>query len=296
MFKLIVCFAFLLWGSTLQALEIFTCEPEWGSLAQEIGKDKVSVSVASRATEDVHFIQARPSLIASVRRADLVVCTGAGLEAGWLPVLLRRGGNAKIQVPPGLFYATNQVILLNPPLQLDRSQGDLHPGGNPHVHLDPNNIVTIGLRLMERMSVLDPENAEFFQSNYMEFESRLQEAMSSWQEDLDKLQNVDVIVHHDQWVYLNRWLGLNQLATLEPLPGVPPTVRHMSSLKSLPAKLVIRANFKSARGSTWLTRNSSVCEAVLPYTVGGNESSTDLINLYRSIVELLLTQLECGPS
>lgn len=296
MVKIFVCLLCLLWGNTLQALSIFACEPEWGSLAQEIGKDRVSVFVASRATEDVHFIQARPSLIARMRRADLVVCTGAGLEAGWLPVLLRRGGNAKIQNPPGLFYATNQVVLLNPPLQLDRALGDLHPGGNPHVHLDPNNIFTIGARLMDRMSVLDPDNAEFFQVNYMDFQSRLQEVLSSWQADLNKLQSIDIIVHHDQWVYLNRWLGLNQLATLEPLPGVPPTARHLSSLKNLPAQLVIRANFKSDKGSTWLKRNSSVCEVVLPYTVGGNESSVDLITLYRSIIDLLLAQLECGPS
>ena len=293
MFKVMVCLCFVLLGNTLQALTIFTCEPEWGSLAEAIGKERVSVFVASRATEDVHFIQARPSLISRMRRADLVVCTGAGLEAGWLPVLLRRSSNVKIQNPPGLFYASNQVILLNPPLQLDRSQGDLHPGGNPHIHLDPDNIVTIGQRLMERMSALEPQNAEYFQANYMEFSVKLKEAVSGWQADMDKLKNVSVIVHHDQWVYLNRWLGLNQLATLEPLPGVPPTVKHMSALKSLPAKLVIRANFKSARGSAWLKQNSSVCEVVLPHTVGGNESSTDLIALYRSIMDLLLTQLEC---
>src|SRR5574340_408919 len=123
------------------ALRVFACEPEWGALAQELGGNRVDVAVATNALQDPHQIQARPSLIARARSADLVVCTGAELEIGWLPILLQQSGNAKIQTgQPGYFEAARYVVKLEVPQRLDRAQGDVHPGGNPHIHLSPYNI------------------------------------------------------------------------------------------------------------------------------------------------------------
>src|ERR1035437_2207711 len=126
------------------ALNIFACTPEWGALAKELAGDKAAIYVATNALQDPHHIEARPSLIARARSADLVVCTGAELEIGWLPLVLTQAGNPKIQPgQPGYFEAARQVALLEVPTVLDRSQGDVHPGGNPHIHLDPRNIAKI---------------------------------------------------------------------------------------------------------------------------------------------------------
>src|SRR3982751_6845999 len=139
------------------ALNIFACTPEWGALAKELGGDKATVYVATTALQDPHRIEARPSLIARARSADLAVCTGAELEVGWMPLVQTQSGNPKIQAgQPGYFEATSGVALLEKPAKVDRSMGDVHPAGNPHVHLDPRNIARIAQALGERMAALDP--------------------------------------------------------------------------------------------------------------------------------------------
>ena len=147
----------------LAALQIFATVPEWGALAREIGGDKVSVFTATTALQDPHRIQARPSLLAQARRADLVVATGADLEVGWLPLVLRDSGNANIQPGrPGYFEAARFVTMLAVPLVLDRSQGDMHAAGNPHVQLDPRNLFRIGEALALRLGEIDPPNAQAY--------------------------------------------------------------------------------------------------------------------------------------
>ena len=162
----------LLWLAAqpaLAALNIFACTPEWGALSKELGGDKASIYIATNALQDPHRVEARPSLIARARSADLVVCTGAQLEIGWLPLVLTQAGNAKIQVgQPGYFEAARQVVLLDVPALVDRSQGDVHPGGNPHIHLDPRNIAKIAAALSERLAQLDPAEAENYRARTKE--------------------------------------------------------------------------------------------------------------------------------
>jgi zinc/manganese transport system substrate-binding protein len=147
----------------LAALNILACEPEWGALAKELGGDKANIYVATNALQDPHHIEARPSLIARARSADLVVCSGAELEVGWLPLLQTQSGNPKIQVgQPGLFEAANYVVKLEVPRLVDRSQGDVHPGGNPHIHLSPYNIEKVATALSERMAQLDGKEAAYY--------------------------------------------------------------------------------------------------------------------------------------
>src|SRR5689334_12127423 len=151
--------------SAAAALSIFACEPEWGALATELTGDKANVYVATTALQDPHRIEARPSLIARTRSADLLVCTGLELEVGWLPVLLQQSGNTKIAAgQPGNFQAGPLVPRLDVPVKLDRSEGDIHPGGNPHVQLDPRNIAKVAAALTQRLAQLDPPNAAFYQS------------------------------------------------------------------------------------------------------------------------------------
>src|SRR5882672_4936270 len=147
------------------ALNVFACEPEWGALAQELGGDKVSVYSATTALQDPHRIEARPSLIARIRSTDLLICSGSELEIGWIPLLLTQSGNPRVQLgAPGYFEASQYVIKLEVPKVIDRALGDLHPGGNPHIHTDPRNIARVALALEDRMAQIDSANAESYRS------------------------------------------------------------------------------------------------------------------------------------
>src|SRR5258708_11135296 len=152
------------------ALNVFACEPEWGALVQELGGDKVSVYTATTALQDAHRIEARPSLIARIRSADLLVCSGSELEIGWIPLLLTQSGNSKVQLGnPGYFEASQYVARLEIPKVIDRALGDLHPGGNPHIHTDPRNVAKVAAALEERLAQIDPANAESYRSRGRSF-------------------------------------------------------------------------------------------------------------------------------
>jgi zinc/manganese transport system substrate-binding protein len=274
-------------------LQVFTCEPEWSSLVAELAGDHAEVFTATTAEQDPHYIQARPSLIARMRRADLVVCTGAELEVGWLPVLMARGGNPKVKPgTDGYFEAANFVPMLGVPQRLDRAEGDIHPRGNPHIQLDPHNIARIAPPLGERLAKLDPANADDYRKRLEDFTRRWTQAMQRWESGAGSLRGMPVVVHHEAWIYLNHWLGLNQVGTLEPKPGVPPTSAHLAelleTLKEAPAKAVIRAPYQDPRASEWLSKQvPGLVMLELPYTVGGNAQATDLFGLFDSTVALL---------
>src|SRR5207342_1597285 len=211
-------------------LRVFACEPEWASLLQELAGDKNDVDVATTALQDVHVVEAKPSLIARVRDADLAVCTGAELEVGWLPQLIRQSGNTKIASGAGSFSAAMQVKRLEVPSSVDRANGDVHPEGNPHVQMDPRRILVIAKALDARLVQLDPANAATYQQRLDNFSKRWLAAMAKWKAEAAPLKGRNVVVHHISWVYLWDWLGMNQIGALEPKPGVPPTSAHLASL------------------------------------------------------------------
>src|SRR3954464_13842051 len=223
------------------ALNVVACEPEWGSLAKEIGGDKVNVYTAITALQDPHRVDARPSLIGRARNADLMVCTDAQLEIGWVPLLQTQSGNAKIQTgQPGYFEAASAVSLIERPLSVDRSQGDVHPAGNPHLHLDPRNIAKVATALAQRMASIDGAQAAYYQSREKEFAKRWTDATAKWQQQAVPLKAMPVVVYHKDLSYLVAWLGLREVGALEPKPGLPPSTAHLSELlqplKATPAK------------------------------------------------------------
>jgi len=275
------------------AVNVFACEPEWAALAAELGGDKVAAFSATTAKQDPHHIEARPSLIAKLRRADILVCTGAELEAGWLPVLLRSAGNARVQPgQPGYFEAAAVVTLLDIPAQVDRSMGDVHAAGNPHLHLDPRRIATIARRLAERLAVLDPEGAAHYRVRHADFERRWQAAIREWTRRAAPLKGVRAVSHHRNTVYLRDWLGLVDAGALEPKPGIPPTAAHLAALQDAlrrdPARIVVRMPFEDARPSEWLTRETGLRAVVLPYTVGGTPAAKNLFALFDDTLARLL--------
>ena len=276
------------------ALNVFACEPEWGALVQALAGDKAVVYNATTAFQDVHRIQAKPSLLAAFRRADLAVCTGADLEIGWLPVLLAEAGNAKVQPgKPGYFEASKYVVLRGVPAVVDRSLGDQHPAGDPHIHLDPRNVLKIGEALVQRLAALDPANAAFYQSRYRDFASRWQSAIQRWEALAAPLKGMPVIVHHKGFTYLSAWLGLNEVGALEPKPGIEPSASHLAQLlenqKRQPARMVIRAPYNSPKASEWFARQAGIPHVVLPYTVGGSEHAQDLFGLFDDTLHKLLS-------
>ena len=274
-------------------LDIFACEPEWSSLVEELGKDHVNVYTATNAFQDPHHIQARPSLIAKMRKADLIVCTGADLEIGWLPVLLRRAANARIQPgSPGYFEAANYVTLLDVPAKVDRSEGDVHPRGDPHIQTNPRNILKVAKALAPRLAQLDPENATDYELNANNFLKRWQQAIIRWEQQAAPLRDVGVVSQHKSWPYLFDWLGMKEIIRLEPKPGVPPSTTYLAqvltTLQQKPARAILITPYQNPQASEWLHSQTSLPVVVLPYTVGGNAEATNLFGLFDSTVNRLL--------
>jgi zinc/manganese transport system substrate-binding protein len=276
------------------ALRVLACEPEWGALAQDLGGPLLDVSVATTALQDPHRIQAKPSLIARARNADLLVCTGAELEVGWLPVLLQQSGNAKIQAgQPGNFVAADGVRKLDVPVQVDRSQGDVHAAGNPHIQTDPRNIALVAAALTARLQQIDAGNANTYADRARDFQQRWQQAMARWATKAAPLKGVAVVSQHKAFSYLYDWLGMKEVAVLEPKPGVEPSVSHLqqvlASLKAQPARMVLYAAYQDGRPSEWLQKNAGIAAVRLPFTVGGSEGAkADLFSLFDDTVDRLI--------
>jgi zinc/manganese transport system substrate-binding protein len=277
----------------LAALNVFATVPEWGALAKELGGDKVDVYTATNALQDPHHVEAKPSLIARARSADLVVATGAELEIGWLPLVTQQAGNPKIQPgKPGYFEATACVTLLEKPTRLDRSEGDVHPGGNPHIQTDPRNIGRVAGPLAVRLADLDPANATYYQARYKAFADRWSAAIANWEKQAAPLKGAPIVVQHKAFTYLEVWLGLNEIAALEPKPGVEPTTAHLTevlaTLQRQPVKMVIRAAYQSDRASQWIAERAKINAVMLPFTVGGDDAAKDLYSLFDDTVARLL--------
>jgi len=275
------------------ALRVFACEPEWGALAQELGGSNVEVSVATSALQDPHQIQAKPSLIARARNADLVVCTGAELEVGWLPLLLQQSGNAKVQPgQPGNFAAADFVRKLDVPSQLDRAQGDVHAAGNPHIQTDPRNIAVVATALGARLQQIDPAHAAEYAKALADFAQRWQQASARWTAQAAPLKATAVVSQHKAFVYLYDWLGLKEVAVLEPKPGIEPTAAHLqevlATLKGSPARMVLYAAYQDPRPSEWLAKNAGMSVVKIPFTVGGSDGAKDLFGLFDDTVARLL--------
>lgn len=271
--------------SALVALVVFACTPEWGALVRDLGGERVEVYVATTALQDPHRIEARPSLIARARRADLVACTGAELEAAWLPQVLAQSGNARVQPGrPGYFEAAQHVALREKPAVLDRAMGDVHASGNPHFHLDPRNLLKVAEALAARLAALDAANAARYAVRHRDFAARMQAAIAAWETEGAALRDVRVVVHHKNWSYLAAWLGLKVVADLEPKPGIEPSAVHLAQvlavLEAEPAKMVLRTPYQSPRGSRWIAGRTGIPDLELPYTVGGSDKARDLFSLF----------------
>jgi zinc/manganese transport system substrate-binding protein len=283
----------LFYSPAYAALNVFACEPEWAALTQELAGDKVSIYTATGPLQDPHHIEARPSLIAKARRANLVVCTGAELEVAWLPVVLRESGNAAAQVGSnGYFEAVDFVKMLEVPTRLDRGDGDVHAQGNPHIQTDPHNFLPIADALSKRLIQLDTANAGSYQQRLSAFNTKWRAAIAKWEAQALPLKGMPVLVQHQGFPYLTEWLKLKEVATLEPKPGMEPSAAHLAqilnTLQKQPAKMVLRAAYQDARPSEWIAQRAHLNVVELPYTVGGSAGASDLYGLFDDTIARLL--------
>ena len=284
----------LLVGAPVQAqLNVFATVPEWGALAEELGGDKIKVYVATNALQDPHRVQARPSLLARARSAQLLLATGADLEIGWLPILQRDAGNPRI-LPgtPGMFEASQYVQLLGIPTSVDRSMGDVHAAGNPHIQTDPRNFLPIAQALTERLILLDSVNSSFYQDRLRSFLFKWQANIDRWATIALPLRGEKIWVQHDAYLYLSDWLGLVQVGELEPTPGVDPSVAHLGAVlqrqSQLKGRMIITSAYAGDAASKWFSERATIPLVVLPFTVGGNKEASTLEAFFEDTVARLV--------
>ena len=297
MSRIPIAAAFVLAGAVLPSpaiaeVRVLACEPEWAALAEAVGGGDVVVHSATHGRQDAHYVRARPSLIAKVRRADVLFCSGAELESGWLPVLMQRGARHVIQPgQPGHIMAADHVAVLDRPETIDRSHGDVHPSGNPHVHLDPRNIEILASELVRRLERIDPDNADAYRSRLASFRADWAAAMEGWRSRVASLQGMKVVVYHEAWAYLLRWAGLTRIASLEALPGIPPSASHLQDVleqsRGAGAEAILRAPYEPRDASDWFSARTGIPVVELPFTVGGHPQAGDLVSLFDITLKLL---------
>lgn len=280
-------------NSALAKIKVFTCEPEWTSLVKEITKNKAFVYQAISGKQDPHKIQARPSLIAKVRNSDLLVCSGADLEIGWLPVLIEKAANNKIKVGTlGYFEAASVIDVIDKKSNVDRSMGDQHPYGNPHIHLNPHNILIVGEEIVKRLSKIDPNNSKIYQENFASFQSKFSDKILEWESKAKVLENKNIISHHADINYLVRWLNLNLLSTIENKPGIPPSASQMKKLvNDFKNSNILAVNsfiINPAKPSNWLSNKLQAPKVSLHYTVGSQNNIKNLFDLFEENLRILL--------
>ncbi len=290
--KLIATLALCCVTPSWAQLQVFACEPEWGALARIIGGDQVRVFNATTGLQDPHHVQARPSLIAKMRTADLVFCTGAEQEVGWLPKLLNKAGKSGLQPGElGMLFAADYVTKLEIPVVVDRQLGDIHADGNPHIQLDPRNYLPVARELASRLTQLDSKNEVVFTVNLQSFEQSWQQSINRWQLAAGGLQGKEVVVYHRQWSYLLDWLGMVAIADVEPKPGVPPSSRDLVNISAVIEKnnpfAILYAPYAIKSPVTWLQQHTRILAVELPTTVGGVPDTETLSSLFNVIIERL---------
>jgi zinc/manganese transport system substrate-binding protein len=278
-------------------VKILATTADWGALATELGGDKVSVYVSTNALQDVHRVDAKPSLVARARTADLVVATGAELEIGWLPILVQESGNPRIQPgSPGYFEAAAGLNLLEVPTRLDRSLGDIHPQGNPHLQLDPHNFTVVAKALTARLAMLDAGNAAYYQQRGSDFDARWTQAIARWEAKAAPFKGIPVVVMHRDQVYLCHWLGLQEVAAIEPKPGVPPSAGYLgqlvSTLTASPPKLILLNAYNDPKAADWLSERVHAPVVLLPFSVGGTLEAKDLFGLFDDTINRLQAAIQ----
>lgn len=275
------------------ALQVVTTTEGLASLAREVGGGRVSVESLSRGIQDPHFVDPNPTLAVKLRRADLLVDVGLDLEIGWLPPLVTQSRNAEIQPagPRRLTAASAVAVLETPSGPVDRTQGDLHPAGNPHFLTDPRRALEVAKAIAARLAQLDPAGAASYQGNLAAFSKRLGEAQARWAAELAPVKGRKIVTRHRTLTYFLDWSGLVLGGVLEPKPGVPPPPSHLADLvgvvKREGMKAVVVENYYDPRSGELVARLGGAKLVMVPGDVGGTPEATDYLRYLDALVRLV---------
>lgn len=284
-------------SNTAAQLKVVTSTTDLFDIAKAVGGNKITATHIGEGYQDPHFIEAKPSFVLQLRNADVWAFVGLDLEIGWMPLLLQGARNPKLQPgQPGYVDASRVIPVLDLARgNVDRSQGDVHPLGNPHYWLDPENGRKLATLFRETFSQLDPKNATAYQANENAFTQRLDAAERTWQADLAKIKGQPVVAWHTSWRYFAEYNGMNIVGFMEPKPGVPPSPSHLAGLiqtmKRTGAKVIVMEPFYNRKSADFVASKTGARVLVLPPSVGGTKGLDDYIQLMTNDIRLLAAAL-----
>jgi zinc/manganese transport system substrate-binding protein len=266
-------------------LNIVVSYPYIGAITKAIGKDHVDTIVLAQGNWDPHFIVPRPSLISKLRSADALIMNGGQLEIGWLPPLIKRANNPKtIPSAPTFLDLSRHISFLQKPKSLDRAQGDVHPDGNPHFHLNPNNILILAQTIATFLSSIDSEHQAIYATNLKQFEQDWRAHLTQWQKNMASKKGMKVIQFHDNLAYFNQAYGLENIGTLEPLPGIPPSSRHtmeiIERIKRQKPYCIFHDVYHSTKTAQYISDKTGIPVILMPHDIGALESIDSLVALF----------------
>src|SRR6266566_6356257 len=277
----------------LAAVHVVSSIATLGSLAREVGGDRVQVESLGKGYQDPHFVEAKPNLMLVLNRADLLLYVGLELEIGWLPPLVLGSRNPKIQPGElGNLDCSRAIPVLDvPTTKVDRSMGDIHPQGNPHYWLPPGNAKIIAREIAQRLGQLDPEGKAEYDRNLAAFEARVDAKAKEWEAAAAKLKGVKVVTYHKSWSYVTQWLGLEEIGYVEPKPGIPPDPQHLARLialmKEKQAKLLLMEDFYNKSVASLVAEKAGAKLLDLPTDVGATRQIKDWFTLVDTVVKAL---------
>lgn len=279
--------------ASAKKLNVVTSTTDLGALAQEVGGDRINVESIAKGYQDPHFVEAKPSFLLKLRQADLLISVGLQLEIGWLPPLITQSGNPRVQMgAPGYLDASQFAEILEIPTgQVTRAMGDVHPLGNPHYWLDPDNGRRVAKGIAGKLAELDPQDGSYFQQRFADFDKRLTAAEKNWDEQMKAYRGRKVVTYHNSWTNFAKHFGLNVVGYIEPRPGIPPTPQHtielIQMMKRDNVRLVLVEPYFDLKTPNSIGRETGAQVVVLLPSVGGEKQATDYFKLFDYDVALL---------
>ena len=277
-----------------EKLRVVATYETFAEIGRQVGGPNVEVKALANGSWDPHFVDAKPSYLVALHKADALLLNGLELEVGFLPPLLQQSGNAKIQAgAPGYVDLSRFIAPIEIPKGgVDRSMGDIHPYGNPHTETDPHNVGRVADEVARRLAAIDPAGAATYQARGADFSKRWTSAIAGWERRAAPLRGMEIVTHHVAWVYLAHWLGLVDVAHLEPKPGIPPSASSLAQLLATLAghhpRAIVRLAYEPERPSLWLSERLTIPALVLPHAPAATDDAKDLFTLYDGVIDRLL--------
>lgn len=273
-------------------LNIAVSYPYIGAITKAIGKDHVKTIVLAQGNWDPHFVVPRPSLISKLRSADALIMNGGQLEIGWLPPLIRRANNPKVQSGAVSFLNLSRYVdMIQKPRSVDRSQGDVHPDGNPHYQLDPNNITVLAGTVAAFLISIDREHKAVYEANYAAFEKEWKGHLAKWKAKMVPRTGMQIIQYHNNLAYFNKAYGLVNIGTIEPLPGIPPSSRHtlelINLIKTEKPQYILHDVYHSTKTAEYISSKTGIKIIKMPHDIGALDSVTSLVGLFDYLTEAI---------